>query len=152
MEVTEVSKGLNGTAGIWRDPQSNWCSRSATLSSKPRSNSVMEDKEKQQIFHTWACTLKWKPLFHYYREGNGNPLQYSCLEDPMDGGAWWTTVHDVAQSRTRLSSLTFTFPFHALEKDMQPTPVFFPGESQWQGYLGGCCLWGCTESDTTAAT
>ena len=48
----------------------------------------------------------------------------------MDGGDWWTTVHDVAQSRTRLSSFTFTFPFHALEKEMQPTPVFLPGESQ----------------------
>ena len=42
-------------------------------------------------------------------EGNGNPLQYSCLENPMDGGAWWATVHGVAKSQTRLSDLTFTF-------------------------------------------
>ena len=42
-------------------------------------------------------------------EGNGNPLQYSCLEDPMEGGAWWATVHGVAKSRTRLSNFTFTF-------------------------------------------
>ena len=42
-------------------------------------------------------------------EGNGNPLQYSCLEKPMDGGAWWATVHGVAKSRTRLSDFTFTF-------------------------------------------
>ena len=42
-------------------------------------------------------------------EGNGNPLQYSCLENPMDGGAWWTTVHGVTKSRTRLSNFTFTF-------------------------------------------
>ena len=41
-------------------------------------------------------------------EGNGNPLQYSCLENPMDGGAWWATVHGVAKSRTRLSNFTFT--------------------------------------------
>ena len=41
-------------------------------------------------------------------EGNGNTLQYSCLENPMDGGAWWATVHGVAKSRTRLSDLTFT--------------------------------------------
>ena len=41
-------------------------------------------------------------------EGNGNPLQYSCLENPMDGGAWWATVHG-SQSRTRLSNFTFTF-------------------------------------------
>ena len=40
-------------------------------------------------------------------EGNGNPLQYSCLENPMDGGAWWATVHGVAESRTQLSNLTF---------------------------------------------
>ena len=40
-------------------------------------------------------------------EGNGNPLQYSCLENPMDGGAWWATVHGVAKSQTRLSNFTF---------------------------------------------
>ena len=45
------------------------------------------------------------------REGNGNPLQYSCLENPMDGGAWWATVHGVTKSRTRLSDFTFTFTF-----------------------------------------
>ena len=39
-------------------------------------------------------------------EGNGNPLQYSCLENPMDGGAWWATVHRVAKSRTQLSDFT----------------------------------------------
>ena len=42
-------------------------------------------------------------------EGNDNPLQYSCLENPMDGGAWWATVHGVTKSRTRLSDFTFTF-------------------------------------------
>ena len=46
--------------------------------------------------------------------GNGNPLQYSCLENPMDGGAWWAGVHGVPKSRTRLSDFTFTFHFHAL--------------------------------------
>ena len=45
-------------------------------------------------------------------------LQYSCLENPMDGGAWWAAVHGVAKSRTRLSDFTFTFHFHALEKEM----------------------------------
>ena len=52
------------------------------------------------------------------REGNGNPLQYSCLENPKDGEAWWAAVHGVARSQTRLSNLTFTFHFHALEKEM----------------------------------
>ena len=51
-------------------------------------------------------------------EGNGTPLQSSCLENPMDGGAWWAAVHGVAKSRTRLSDFTFTFHFHALEKEM----------------------------------
>ena len=51
-------------------------------------------------------------------EGNGTPLQYSCLENPMDGGAWWAAVHEVAKSRIRLSDFTFTFHFYALEKEM----------------------------------
>ena len=51
-------------------------------------------------------------------EGNGNPLQYSRLEDPMGRGAWWAAVHGVAKSRTQLSDFTFTFHFHALEKEM----------------------------------
>ena len=51
-------------------------------------------------------------------DGNGTPLQYSCLENPMDGGAWKAAVHGVAKSRTRLSDFTFTFHFHALEKAM----------------------------------
>ena len=52
------------------------------------------------------------------REGNGTPLQYSCLENPMDGGAWKAAVHGVAEGRTQLSDLTFTFHSHALEKEM----------------------------------
>ena len=51
-------------------------------------------------------------------EGNGNPLKYSCLENPMDGGAWWAAVHGVAKSRTWLSDFTFTFHFHSLEEEM----------------------------------
>ena len=51
-------------------------------------------------------------------EGNGTLLQYSCLENPMDGGAWWPAIHGVVKSRTRLSDFTFTFHFHALEKEM----------------------------------
>ena len=62
----------------------------------------------------WGLGLEvWEWL-----QGNGTPLQYSCLENPMDGGAWWATVHGVAKSRTRLSDFTFTFNFHALEKEM----------------------------------
>ena len=53
-----------------------------------------------------------------FGEGNGTLLQYSCLENPMNGGAWCTAVHGVARSRTPLSDFTFTFHFHALEKEM----------------------------------
>ena len=51
-------------------------------------------------------------------EGNGNPLQYSCLENPMDGGAWGAEVHGVSRSWTRLSDFTLFLQFHALEKVM----------------------------------
>ena len=53
-----------------------------------------------------------------YGEGNGTPLQYSCLENPMDGGAWWAAVHGVDEGQTQLSNFTFTFHFQALEKEM----------------------------------
>ena len=65
-----------------------------------------------------SSTLLSYKNFLSYVEGNGTPLQYSCLENSMDGGAWWAVVHGVAKSRTRLSDFTFTFPFHALEKEM----------------------------------
>ena len=53
-------------------------------------------------------------------EGNGTPLQYSYLESPMDGGAWWAAVCGVPKSRTQLSDFTFTFHFPALEKETAP--------------------------------
>ena len=85
-------------------------------------------------------------------EGDGTPLQYSCLENPMDGGAWWAAVYGVAKSRTRLSDFTFTFHFMHWRRKWQPTPVFLPGESQGQRILVGGRLWGRTELDTTEAT
>ena len=60
----------------------------------------------------------WRYSLPLFGEGDGTPLQYSCLENPMDRGAWWAAVHGVAMSRTRLSDFTFTFHFHALEKEM----------------------------------
>ena len=57
-------------------------------------------------------------LFLAVLEGNGNPLQYSRLENSMDRGAWWAAVHGVGKSQTRLSDFTFTFHFNALEKKM----------------------------------
>ena len=70
----------------------------------------------------------------------------------MDGGAWWAAVHGVAKSRALLSDFTFTFHFHALEKEMATHSSVLPEESQGRGSLVGCRLWGCTQSDTTEVT
>ena len=78
---------------------------------------------------------------------HGNPLQYSCLENPVDRGAWWAAVHRVAQSLSRLKWLSMD-----QRRKWQATLVFLPGESQGQRSLMGCCLGGCTELDTTEAT
>ena len=73
-----------------------------------------EDEPFVQITGAQAA----QPILLYIYIGNGTPLQYSCLENPMDGGAWQASVHGVVKSQTRLSDFTFTFHFHALEKEM----------------------------------
>ena len=70
----------------------------------------------------------------------------------MDGGAWQAAVYGVMEGRTQLSDFTFTFHFHALEKEMTTHSSVLLGESQGRGSLVGCRLWGHTESDTTEAT
>ena len=85
-------------------------------------------------------------------EGNGTPLQYSWLENPMDGGAWWAVVHGVSRSQTRLSNFTFTFHFQALEKEMATHSSVLAWRIPGTGSLVGCRLWGRTESDTTEVT
>ena len=66
------------------------------------------------------------------REGNGTPLKYSCLRNPMDGGAWQATVHRVAKSQTRLRDFTFTFHFHALEKEMEKEMAAYSSVLAWR--------------------
>ena len=83
----------------------------------------------------------------YFGEGNGTPLQYFCLENPMDGGAWWAAVHGVARVGqdwvTSLSLFTFTH----WRRKWQPTPVFLPGESQgWEAWLAA--IYGVAQSWT----
>ena len=78
----------------------------------------------------------WK-LGQLVGEGNGNPLQYPCLENPMDGGAWWAAAHGVAKSRTQLSNFTFTFHFHALEKEMATHSSTLAWKILWAEELGG---------------
>ena len=70
-------------------------------------------------------------------EGNGTPLQYSCLENPMDGEAWWAAVHGVAKIRTWLSDFTFTFHFHVLEKEMETHPSVLAWRIPGTGEPGG---------------
>ena len=70
-------------------------------------------------------------------EGKGTPLQYRCPENPMDGGAWWATVHGVAKSQTRLSDFTFTFHFHALEKEMATHSNVLAWRIPWTEKPGG---------------
>ena len=69
-------------------------------------------------------------------EGNDTP-PHSCLENPMDGGAWWAAIHGVAKSRTRLATSLSLFTFMHWRGKWQPTPVFLPGESQERGEPGG---------------
>ena len=85
-------------------------------------------------------------------EGNGTPLQYSCLENPTDGGAWWAAVRGVEKCWTRLSNFTFTFHFHALEKEMATHSSVLASRIPGMGEPGGLRLWGRTELDTTEAT
>ena len=101
-----------------------------------------------RVGHNWSDLAAAAAAVFHVGEGNGNPLQYSCLENPMTGGALWAAVHGVAKSWTRLSNFTFTH----WRRKWQATPVFLPGESQgWQS-LVGCRLWDRTESDTTVVT
>ena len=80
---------------------------------------------------------------------NGPPLQHSCLESPMDGGAWWAAAHGVAKSLAWLSDFTFAFHFHALEKEMAThSSVLALRIPETEGSR----LWGRTESDMTEAT
>ena len=85
-------------------------------------------------------------------EGDGTPLQYSRLENPMDGGAWWAVVHGVMKNQTRLSDFPFTFPFPALEKEMATPCSCLENPREGGGSLMGCHLWGHTELDMTEVT
>ena len=100
---------------------------------------ILQTRSKETVIHhdvslAQVCVFRhytigfinWQSLYRDYkgnytsilRQSNGTPLQYSCLENPTDGGAWWAAVYGVAKSQTQLSDFTFTFHFHALEKEM----------------------------------
>ena len=81
-------------------------------------------------------------------EGNGTPLQYSCLENPMDRGAWEAAVHGVAKSWTRLSNFTFTFHFHALEKEMATHSSVLAWRIPRDGGAWWAAIYGVAQSQT----
>ena len=100
-------------------------------------------------YSSWDCEesdmtegLHFHFSLSFIGEGNGTPLQCSCLENPRDRGAWWAAVYGFAQSRTRLKRLSSSSSSH-------PTPVRLPGKSCGRRSLVGCSPWGCYESDTT---
>ena len=82
--------------------------RSSLVGCSPRGREESDTTERLPFHFSLSCI----------GEGNGNPLQCSCLKNPRDRRAWWAAVYGVAKSRTRLSNFTFTFHFHALEKEM----------------------------------
>ena len=81
-------------------------------------------------------------------EGNSTPLQYSCLENPMDGGAWQAAVHGVAKSWTRLNDFTFTFHFPALEKEMATHSSVLAWRIPGMGEPGWAAVYGVVQSRT----
>ena len=125
---------------IWHNLETEQQKQDAHFSGKNTEFQVKESISKMQL------------LKAINGEGNGTPLQYSCLENPMDGGAWWAAVHGVAKSRTQLSDFTFTFHFYALEKEMATHSSVLAWRIPGTGSLVGCRLWGHTESDMTKAT
>ena len=100
----------------------------------------------------YVCVCVCVCVCVYTGEGNGTPLQYSCLDNPMNGGAWWAAVHGVTKSQARLSDFTFTFHFHALEKEMATHSSVLAWRISGTEEPGGLPLWGHTESDTTETT
>ena len=89
----------------------------------------------------WGSDTTERLHFHFsfscIGEGNGNPLQCSCLENPRDGASWWAAVHGIVKSQTRLSNFTFTFHFNALEKEMAAHPSVLAWRIPGTGHPGG---------------
>ena len=86
------------------------------------------NSQKKKVNYSSLCFIYWLVR---------TPLQYSCLENPMDGGAWWAAVHGVAKSQTRLNDFIFTFHFHALEKEMATHSSVLAWRIPGMGEAGG---------------
>ena len=98
------------------------------------------------MYCLWECKL-------LHGEGYGTPLQYSCLENPMDGGAWKAAVHGVTECRMQLSDFTFTFHFHGLEKEMATHSSVIAWRIPGMGEPGGLpVLWRFLKKKTSNKT
>ena len=106
LHSTQICYKLTGFQSIFQEPETFSLSLSVSVSSLSH---FISDNVRVDIYQLGLIVLG---------EGDGTPLQYSCLENPMDGGAWKAAVRGVAEGRARLSDFTFTFHFHALEKEM----------------------------------
>ena len=104
-----------------------------------QSGDVVQREVKQPggIQGNFSVWLQYRQAQKKTGEGGGTPLQYCCLENPMDGGAWWAAVHGVAKSRTRLSNFTFTFHSHTLEKEMATHSSTLAWKIPWRKEPGG---------------
>ena len=102
-------------------------------------------------YYFFTLKFYWE-LNRLNREGNGTPLQYSYLENPMDGGDWQAAVNGVAKSWTQLSDFTFTFHFHALEKEMAIHSSVSCLENPRDRGAWWAAVYGVAQSDTTEAT
>ena len=112
------------------------CCETGKGDSDPKFISNGERKKTTSVpSHSLTSVIKQFTIFS--GEGNGTPPQYSCLENPMDGGAWKAAVHGVAEGRTRLRNFTFTFHFHALEKEMAPHSSVLAWRIPGMGEPGG---------------
>ena len=101
------------------------------------SNREPMDNSNKYLDGMYGRDWNLKEVKAHKGEGNGTPLQCSCLENPMDGGAWWAAVHGVAGSQTWLSDFTFTFHFHSLEKEMATHSTILAWRIPGTGEPGG---------------
>ena len=151
---------------IQKEGNAKKCSNYCTIALISHTNKVMLKILQARLQRNVNCELT--DVQAGFRKGRGTeiklptsvdkamapPLEHSCLENPMNRGAWWATVHGVAKSWTQLSDFTFTFHFHALEKEMATHSNVLawriPGMQEPCGLVYGVCE--VTESDMTEAT
>ena len=123
--------GIHGWAGLLRKPLSSnpaWmlATQEFKLTSEHPGSSLVAQTVKASAYNVGDPGLI-PGLGRSPGEGNGTRLQYSCLENPMDGGAWWATVHEVAKSQTRLSNFT-----HSFTHSEHSTICIIPIRGEWQ--------------------